>query len=62
MTIISKQLRKDSSFSRCDLILKDVIEEFCQCFQTTLPLMDCTSPIRVRIRLVYQDTHICNTV
>ncbi|CAF3256213.1 unnamed protein product [Rotaria socialis] len=46
MTMISKQLRKDSSFSRCDVILKDVIEEFCQCFQTTLPLMDCTSPIR----------------
>ncbi|CAF0812379.1 unnamed protein product [Rotaria sordida] len=46
MTLISKQLRKDNSFSRCDLILKEIIEEFCQCFQTTLPLMDCASPIR----------------
>lgn len=49
MTFMSKLLRKDNAFSRCDLIIKDVIEEFCQCFQTTLPLLDCTSPIRVRI-------------
>ncbi|CAF3411726.1 unnamed protein product [Rotaria sp. Silwood1] len=46
MTLMSKQLRKDSSLSRCDLIFKEIIEEFCQCFQTTLPLMDCASPIR----------------
>ncbi|CAF4528543.1 unnamed protein product [Rotaria sp. Silwood2] len=46
MTHMSKQLRKDSSFSRCDSIFKEIIEEFSQCFQTTLPLMDCASPIR----------------
>ncbi len=48
MTLISKQLRKDVSFNRCDLIMKEILEEFCQCFQTTLSLMDCTSPIRVK--------------
>jgi len=48
MTLISKQLRKDTSFNRCDSIMKDIIEEFSQCFQTTLPFMNCTSPIRVR--------------
>ncbi|CAF2818103.1 unnamed protein product [Rotaria sp. Silwood2] len=54
MTHMSKQLRKDSSFSRCDSIFKEIIEEFSQCFQTTLPLMDCASPIRVRLKLDYQ--------
>jgi hypothetical protein len=48
MSLISKQLRKDTSFNRCDAIMKEIIEEFSQCFQTTLPLMDCSSPIRVR--------------
>lgn len=49
MTLISKQLRKDSSFNRCDLIMKETIEEFCQCFQTiTTSLMNFSSPIRVR--------------
>jgi hypothetical protein len=48
MTLISKQLRKDTSFNRCDSIMKEIIEDFCQCFQTTVPLMNCTSPIRVR--------------
>ncbi len=52
MTLMSKQLRKDSSFNRCDSIIKDTIEEFCQCFQTTLPLMGCSSPIRVRFKCI----------
>jgi len=48
LELISKQLRKDKSFNRYDLIIKEIIEEFCQCFQTTtLPLMNFTSPIRV---------------
>jgi hypothetical protein len=47
MTLISKQLRKDTSFNRCDLIFKEIIEEFCECFQSTHPKLDCTSPIRV---------------
>ncbi len=48
MTLLSKQLRKDISFNRCDSIFKEIIEEFCECFQTTLTLTDCTSPTRVR--------------
>ncbi len=48
LELISKQLRKDKSFNRYDLIIKEIIEEFCQCFQTTtLPLINFTSPIRV---------------
>ncbi len=55
MSFISKQLRKDISFNRCDSIIKEIIEEFCQCFQTTLPLMNCTSPIRVRSKNTYTE-------
>lgn len=51
MTLISKQLRKDNSFHRCDTIMKEIIEEFCQSFQTTISLMNCTSPIRVCVFL-----------
>jgi hypothetical protein len=48
LELISKQLRKDKSFNRYHLIIKEIIEEFCQCFQTTtLPLINFTSPIRV---------------
>jgi len=32
-----EQLEKD---------IEDIIEELCQCFQTTIPIMNCTSPIR----------------
>jgi hypothetical protein len=53
MGLISKQLRKDISFNRCDSIFKDIIEEFSQSFQTTLPLMDCTSPIRVNLTSIF---------
>ncbi|UJR20699.1 hypothetical protein I4U23_023820 [Adineta vaga] len=46
MTLISKQLRKDTSFNRCDAIFKEIIDEFVECFQTTLSFTDCASPIR----------------
>ncbi|CAF1324407.1 unnamed protein product [Adineta steineri] len=46
MMLISKQLRKDISFNRCESIFKDIIEEFCECFQTTHKITDCISPIR----------------
>jgi hypothetical protein len=41
LELISKQLRNDISFNQ------DIIEELCQYFQTTIPIMNCTSPIRV---------------
>ena len=44
---IVKQLRKDVSFHRCESLIKEVIEEFCSSFQTTLSLIDCSTPIRV---------------
>jgi len=47
--MISKQFRKDSNLNRCDSIVKDIIEEFCQCFQSTLASMNCQSPIRVKL-------------
>ena len=50
MGLISKQLRKDTSFNRCESIFKEISDEFCECFQTTLTLTDCTSPIRVRAK------------
>ncbi|CAF3639923.1 unnamed protein product [Adineta steineri] len=46
MMLISKQLRKDISFNRCESIFKDIIEEFCECFQITHKITDCISPIR----------------
>ncbi|CAF0824851.1 unnamed protein product [Rotaria sordida] len=46
LELILKQLRKDISFNQNDLIIKEIIEEFCQCFQTTQLFMTCTSPIR----------------
>ncbi|CAF0793906.1 unnamed protein product [Adineta ricciae] len=45
-TLISKQLRKDTSFSRCETIFKETIEEFVECFETTLKVTNCASPIR----------------
>ena len=48
MILITKQLRKDHSFNRCESMIKDVIEEFSVCFQGTLPLMECSSPARVK--------------
>ena len=47
LELISKQLRKNKEFSRYDPIIEEVIEELCQCFQTTISLMNCTSPMRV---------------
>jgi len=41
LELISKQLRNDISFNQ------DIIEELCQYFQTTISIMNCTSPIRV---------------
>ncbi|CAF0840016.1 unnamed protein product [Rotaria sordida] len=46
LELILKQLRKDISFNQNDLIIKEIIEEFCQCFQMTQLFMTCTSPIR----------------
>jgi len=46
LELISKQLQKDLSFNRYDLIIKEIIEELCQCFQTSISLMNFTSPIQ----------------
>ena len=50
--LISKQLRKDVSFHRCNSIINEVIEELCLCFRQTTPVMDCVSPTRVSSSLI----------
>ncbi|CAF3134712.1 unnamed protein product [Rotaria sp. Silwood2] len=46
LRLILKQLHQDISYNQNELIVKEIIEEFCQCFQTTHPFMTCTSSIR----------------
>jgi hypothetical protein len=43
LELISKQLQKD----QYDLIIKEIIEEFCHYFQTTISLMNSISSIQV---------------
>ena len=56
--LIVKQLRKDVSFHRCETLIKEVIEEFCSSFQTTLSLIDCSTPIRVSGEKEGEDTNL----
>ncbi|CAF3527521.1 unnamed protein product [Rotaria sp. Silwood1] len=44
--LILKQLCKDTSITQNDLIIKEILEEFCQCFQTIHSFMTGTTSIR----------------
>ncbi|CAF1325846.1 unnamed protein product [Rotaria sordida] len=44
LELILKQLCKNISFNQNELIIKEIIKEFCQCFQTIQSFITCTSP------------------